>query len=51
MSVSYATFHQWTAGLLSDRAFRRRTRAIVDGTFAAARSGDGVRAAPLCHTV
>lgn len=34
------TIHQWTAGLLSDRAFSTRARAVVDVVFAAARSGD-----------
>lgn len=34
------TIHQWTAGLLSDRAFATRARAVVDVVFAAARSGD-----------
>jgi AcrR family transcriptional regulator len=32
------TIHQWTAGLLSDRAFAARARAVVDVVFAAARS-------------
>ncbi len=31
------TIHQWTAGLISDRAFRARARAVVDVVFAAAR--------------
>jgi AcrR family transcriptional regulator len=31
------TIHQWTAGLLSDRAFRLRARAVVDVAFTAAR--------------
>jgi len=31
------TIHQWTAGLLSDRAFRLRARAVVDVVFDAAR--------------
>jgi AcrR family transcriptional regulator len=30
--------HQWTAGLLTDRAFRARARAVVDVVFAAARN-------------
>ena len=34
------TIHQWTAGVLSDRAFGARARAVVDIVFAAARSGD-----------
>lgn len=34
------TINQWTAGLLSDRAFASRARAVVDVVFAAARSGD-----------
>lgn len=33
------TIHQWTAGLLSDRAFAARARAVVDIAFAAARCG------------
>lgn len=33
------TIHQWTAGLLGDRAFRTRARAVVDVAFAAARHG------------
>jgi AcrR family transcriptional regulator len=32
------TIHQWTAGLLSDRAFRRRAREMVDLVFAAAKA-------------
>jgi AcrR family transcriptional regulator len=36
------TIHQWTAGLLSDRAFAARTRAVVDIVFAAARAGSAV---------
>jgi AcrR family transcriptional regulator len=31
------TIHQWTAGLISNRAFRARARAVVDVVFAAAR--------------
>jgi AcrR family transcriptional regulator len=34
------TIHQWTAGLISDRAFGARARAVVDILFAAARCGD-----------
>ena len=34
------TIHQWTAGLLSDRGFARRARAVVDIVFAAARHPD-----------
>jgi AcrR family transcriptional regulator len=30
--------HQWSAGLLTDRAFRTRARAVVDIVFAAARN-------------
>jgi AcrR family transcriptional regulator len=37
------TIHQWTSGLLSDRAFRTRARAVVDVAFAAARGGDESR--------
>lgn len=33
------TIHQWTAGILSDRAFPGRARAVVDIVFAAARNG------------
>jgi len=33
------TIQQWTAGLLSDRAFRARARDVVDVVFAAARGG------------
>jgi AcrR family transcriptional regulator len=32
------TIQQWTAGLLSDRAFQTRARAVVDVVFAAAKS-------------
>jgi AcrR family transcriptional regulator len=35
------TIHQWTAGLLTDRAFRVRARAVVDVAFTAARYGPG----------
>lgn len=35
------TIHQWTAGLLSDRAFRLRARAVVDVAFRAARCEAG----------
>jgi AcrR family transcriptional regulator len=31
--------HQWSGGLLSDRAFAARARAVVDIVFASARSG------------
>jgi AcrR family transcriptional regulator len=31
------TIHQWTAGLHTDRSFRRRARDVVDVAFAAAR--------------
>ncbi len=34
------TIHQWTSGLLSDRAFHTRARAVVDTVFAAARCAD-----------
>ena len=34
------TIHQWTAGLLGDRAFAIRARAVVEIVFAAARRGD-----------
>jgi AcrR family transcriptional regulator len=34
------TIHQWTAGVLSDRAFGARARAVVDIVFAAARSSN-----------
>ena len=34
--------HQWSAGLLSDRAFRMRARAVIDVVFAAARSGANI---------
>jgi AcrR family transcriptional regulator len=37
------TIHQWTAGLLSDRAFRTRARAVVDVAFGAARRRDESR--------
>jgi hypothetical protein len=33
------TIQQWSAGLLSDRAFAARARAVVDIAFASARSG------------
>jgi AcrR family transcriptional regulator len=33
------TIHQWTAGLLNDRAFATRARTVVDVVFAAAKSG------------
>jgi AcrR family transcriptional regulator len=32
--------HQWSGGLLSDRAFAARARAVVDVAFASARSGE-----------
>jgi hypothetical protein len=32
------TIHQWTAGLIGDRAFRLRARAVVHIVFTAARS-------------
>lgn len=32
------TIHQWTAGIISDRQFAARARAVVDVVFAAARS-------------
>jgi hypothetical protein len=32
------TIHQWTAGLLTDRAFGIRARAVVDVVFAAAQA-------------
>jgi AcrR family transcriptional regulator len=34
------TIHEWTAGLLSDRNFGVRARAVVDIAFAAARCGE-----------
>jgi AcrR family transcriptional regulator len=34
------TIHQWTAGVLSDRGFAQRARAVVDIVFAAARHPD-----------
>ena len=36
------TIHQWTAGVISDRAFAARARAVVDVVFAAAREDGGV---------
>jgi len=37
------TIHQWASGLLSDRGFRARARAVVDIVFAAARCDDRPR--------
>jgi AcrR family transcriptional regulator len=34
------TIHQWSAGLISDRSFRKRAREVVDIVFAAARHGN-----------
>jgi AcrR family transcriptional regulator len=34
------TIHQWSAGLISDRSFRKRAGEVVDIVFAAARHGD-----------
>jgi AcrR family transcriptional regulator len=34
----FGTIHQWTSGLISDRAFRQRARAVIQIAFAAARS-------------
>jgi AcrR family transcriptional regulator len=35
------TIHEWSAGLLNERAFAARARAVVDIVFASARSGPG----------
>jgi len=34
------TIHQWSAGLIGDRAFRKRAAEVVDIVFAAARHGN-----------
>jgi AcrR family transcriptional regulator len=34
------TIHQWTAGIINDRTFSARARAVVDVIFAAARQGE-----------
>ena len=42
-SALLGSTHLWTAGLLSDRRFAARTKALVDLVFAAARFGPGER--------